>query len=156
MPSKKENANHREKASKVSSHNRHQRTRTDHAGETAEDYVEAIATLGDDEGQCRLVELARHFGVSHVTVNKILARLSREGLVETIPYAPVKLTDTGRRLAESSRRRHEVVVAFLIALGVKPVTAEIDAEGIEHHVSRETLDRMKEFTLQRENADREA
>ena len=129
--------------------NQHQRTRRDHANETAEDYVEAISIIAADRGTCRLTDLAKHFVVSHVTASKILARLDREGLVATVPYAPVKLTEAGERLARQSRKRHEIVVAFLLALGVQTETAEIDAEGIEHHVSQETLACMLEYTRQK-------
>jgi DtxR family manganese transport transcriptional regulator len=59
------------------------------------------------------------------------------------------LTESGLRLAKQSHERHQTVVNFLIALGVKPATAELDAEGIEHHVSQETLKRMQDFTLRR-------
>jgi DtxR family manganese transport transcriptional regulator len=56
------------------------------------------------------------------------------------------LTPAGRKLARESKRRHDIVLAFLRALGVCEATAEIDAEGIEHHISPETLDRLREFT----------
>jgi DtxR family transcriptional regulator, manganese transport regulator len=130
--------------------NQHLRTRRDHASETAEDYVEAIASIESERGACRLTDLAKLFGVSHVTASKILDRLEREGLVSKVPYSPMKLTEAGLRLAKQSRQRHQIVLDFLIALGVKPETAQTDSEGIEHHVSHETLQRMKEFTLQRE------
>ncbi|MEO1498503.1 MAG: manganese-binding transcriptional regulator MntR [Planctomycetota bacterium] len=115
------------------------RTRSDHASETAEDYVEAIAETLAERGVCRNADLARLFGVSHVTINKTVARLQREGLVETEPYGPLMLTASGRRLAEASRRRHEIVLKFLLSLGVSQAVAEVDSEGIEHHVSDETL-----------------
>ncbi|MEL0323380.1 MAG: helix-turn-helix domain-containing protein, partial [Rhodospirillales bacterium] len=54
--------------------------------EVAEDYVELIADLLAEEGEARAVDLAERFGVSHATVNKTLARLSREGFVQTRPY----------------------------------------------------------------------
>ncbi len=127
--------------------NQHQRTRRDHATETAEDYVEAIAEIIDGKERCRVTDLAEHFAVSHVTVTKTVARLKKEGLVETEPYGPIYLTASGRALAENSRIRHEVVLEFLLALGVTQSTANSDSEGIEHHVSEETLQRMKEFTL---------
>lgn len=115
------------------------RTRSDHSSETAEDYVEAIAEIEQSKGNCRAADLARLFGVSHVTVGKTLTRLAGEGYVETAPYAPVKLTAKGRRLANQARRRHEVVLEFLRTIGVSEETAQADAEGIEHHVSPETL-----------------
>ena len=126
--------------------NRHERTRQDHASETAEDYVEAIAELIDTNGQCRLTNLAGRFAVSHVTANKTIARLQKEGLVATEPYGPIELTDLGRQLATAARRRHEIVLRFLIALGVSENTAATDAEGIEHHVSEETLQAMSRYT----------
>ncbi len=125
---------------------RHRRTRRDHASETAEDYVEAVAEIAASEaGECRVANLAKRFDVSHVTVTKIVARLVREGLVETEPYGPVQLTAAGRRLAAKCRERHETVYAFLVALGVPTDIAAVDAEGIEHHVSPQTLEQFATF-----------
>lgn len=124
----------------------HRRTRSDHASETAEDYVEAIAEIIAEKSTCRVVDLATRFAVSHVTVSRTLSRLVSLDLVETEPYQPVRLTRQGRVLASRSKERHEVVYQFLIALGVSPKTAAIDTEGIEHHVSPETLKRFQDFT----------
>ena len=121
--------------------------------ETAEDYVEAVAELIAGEGQCRVTDLARHFGVSHVTVTRIISRLAKEGFVVTQPYRPVDLTDAGRKLAEESKRRHEIVYRFLLAIGVSPRNAAIDAEGIEHHVSRETLTQFERFLKAQKQSD---
>jgi DtxR family manganese transport transcriptional regulator len=115
------------------------RSRRDRAGEIAQDYVEAIADLSASVGEARVVDLARRLGVTHVTVNRTLARLQRAGYVNTKPYRAIFLTDAGRRLAEESKRRHGTVMAFLCSLGISKKTAEMDAEGIEHHVSPETL-----------------
>ena len=114
-------------------------TRREHAAETAEDYAEAIADLAASQGEARVVDLARRLGVTHVTVNRTLVRLQREGLVSVQPYRAIFLTPAGRKLAEECHHRHSVVVAFLRSLGIPEKTAEIDAEGIEHHVSSETL-----------------
>ena len=124
---------------------RFRRTRSDHASETAEDYVEAIAEQIALTGACRGADLARVFGVSHVTVTKTISRLQAEGLVKTEPYAPIGLTRKGKVLAAAAKRRHETVLAFLLAMGVSPEVAEIDAEGIEHHVSEETLRQLEKF-----------
>lgn len=117
-------------------------TRAAHRDETAEDYVEAIAQIIDRDGEARVKHLAAMMGVSHVTVSRIVARIRDEGLVETAPYKPIHLTAKGRRLAEKARRRHDVVLRFLLAIGVPPKQAEIDAEGIEHHVSEATIEAM--------------
>jgi DtxR family manganese transport transcriptional regulator len=124
----------------------YQRTRTDHANETAEDYCEAAAGFIADLGECRVGDLATHFAVSHVTVSRIVKRLQAEGLMDTEPFKPIHLTERGAMLAKQSRERHEVVFDFLIALGVDEKTAQIDSEGIEHHVSPQTLEAMKRFT----------
>lgn len=128
--------------------NQHERTRGDHATELAEDYVEAIAEIIAEQGTCRVTDLAQRFAVSHVTVHRTVARLQRDGLAASEPYAPVELTPEGQRLAKASHRRHEIVYKFLIALGVSPETASIDSEGIEHHVSPETLRIMEAFVAE--------
>ena len=68
------------------SDNPHQRTRNDHATETAEDYVEAIDDILTERGICRSSDLAQRFAVSHVTVHRIVSRLQEDGLVMTEPY----------------------------------------------------------------------
>jgi DtxR family manganese transport transcriptional regulator len=115
------------------------RSRHDRSVELAQDYVEAIADLTLSQGEARVTDLARRLGVTHVTVNRTLARLQRDGLVNTKPYRAIFLTDNGKQLAEESKERHQTVVAFLRSLGISEKVAELDAEGIEHHVSPETL-----------------
>jgi len=115
------------------------RSRRDRAAETAQDYVEAIADLSALFGEARVVDLARRLGVTHVTVNRTLARLQKNGLVNTKPYRAIFLTAAGGKLAAECKQRHETVVSFLRSLGIPEKVAELDAEGIEHHVSPETL-----------------
>ncbi len=117
----------------------HRQTRREHAIEIAEDYAEAIADLTLETGEARVVDLAQRLGVTHVTVNRAIARLQRDGFVSSQPYRAIFLTEKGRHLASASKRRHELVVAFLISLGVSERVARLDAEGMEHHVSAETL-----------------
>jgi DtxR family manganese transport transcriptional regulator len=124
-------------------------TRLEHATETAQDYSEAIADLAAIHGEARAVDLARRLGVSHVTVIRTVARLQRDGYVSTRPYRSIFLTDKGLRLADESKRRHEIVLAFLRALGVPDAIAQADAEGMEHHVSPETLTAFEHFTASR-------
>jgi DtxR family manganese transport transcriptional regulator len=121
---------------------RHRRTRSDHAAETAEDYAEAIEQIHREHGKCRIVDLARQFDVSHVTVTKVVARVTSER------YGPLELTPEGRQHAAKSRRQHQIVFDFLRAIGVGEETAAIDAEGIEHHVSRQTLECFRRLTEQ--------
>ncbi|PWE30056.1 transcriptional regulator MntR [Maritimibacter sp. 55A14] len=119
--------------------------RTAHESEMAEDYVELIAELVEINGEARPVDMAERLGVKPPTVTKNLSRLVREGLVRRERYRSIFLTEAGAALAEACRRRHRSVVAALVALGVDVETAERDAEGIEHHVSEETLAAFERF-----------
>ena len=121
------------------------RVREAHQTETTEDYVELIADLIDVQKEARASDLAKRLGVSHPTVTKMLSRLQDEGYVESRPYRSIFLTDKGRVLAKTCKERHQIVLDFLIRLGVDPETAEFDAEGIEHHISAQTLKIMREF-----------
>lgn len=116
------------------------------ATEVAEDYVEMVGDLIAETGSARLTDLADCLGVAPATAAKALQRLQRDGLVETRPYRSIALTPAGVAMAEASRERHRIVHDFLIALGVSGETAEADAEGIEHHVSPETLDLFAKIT----------
>lgn len=107
--------------------------------ELAEDYVELIAELIHELGEARPVDIATKMGVTAPTVAKTLDRLARDGLITREKYRSVFLTDEGRVLAKECRHRHEIVLRFLLSLGLDPETAERDAEGIEHHVSERTL-----------------
>jgi DtxR family manganese transport transcriptional regulator len=105
----------------------------------AEDYVELIADLIEDGNEARQVDIAARLGVAQPTVAKMLARLTADGLVSRKLYRGVFLTEAGLKMAQESRDRHQTVEAFLRSLGISAETARIDAEGIEHHVSAETL-----------------
>lgn len=120
-------------------------TREAHKSESAEDYVEVILDLIESDGEARLTDIAKAFGVAHPTASKCLKRLETEGFVELRAYRSIKLTEKGETLARNCRERHHTVVQFLLKLGLDPETAEIDAEGIEHHVSRKTIAAMKAF-----------
>ena len=115
------------------------RIRRAHQSEVAEDYVEMIAELIAETGEARSVDLAARFGVTSPTVNAIIQRLQREDLVETRPYRSIFLTAAGQALADKARDRHRIVRDFLLTIGLPEKIAEEDAEGIEHHVSPETL-----------------
>lgn len=121
------------------------RVRADHSAELAGDYVEMIADLIDDRGEARCTDLAMRLGVANATVVKTLKRLTDQGLVTQEPYRAIFLTGDGWKMAEDGKRKHQIVENFLLALGVPADTARIDSEGIEHHVSADTLKAMARF-----------
>ena len=124
---------------------RFEQVRNARNSETAEDYTEMIADLIRNAGEARAVDLAKHFGVTGPTVNSIIRRLVRDGLVISKPYRSIFLTDKGQILADYCKKRHEIVYNFLIKIGVNSDIAKNDAEGIEHHVSAETLSVFEKY-----------
>ncbi len=127
----------------------HAQEREDHRLSLLEDYLQVIADLIDTEGEARVVDIAQRFGVSHVAALRTVDRLQRAGLATAKPRRAVFLTNEGRRSVELLRHRYEVVVRFLIAVGVREDVAHLDAEGIEHHVHAETLAAFERITRKR-------
>ena len=123
----------------------HRQVRQARQTEIMEDYVELIADLIDSTGEARSVDLAERLGVTTPTVARMIGRLKEANWIEARPYRAIFLTDEGRRIAEASRRRHQLVVTFLKSIGVSEEVARADAEGIEHHVSSETLLAFEKF-----------
>lgn len=125
------------------------RVREAHRTEMQEDYVELIGDLIAATGEARAADLAERFGVTAATVTNTLSRLRKAGLIEMQPYRSIFLTEQGKAMAAESRGRHEVVVRFLLSLGISRDTAEMDAEGLEHHLSEESLAAMEKFAERR-------
>lgn len=126
-----------------------QQVREAHRMELIEDYVELISDLIADGGEARQVDIAARLGVTQPTVANMIKRLVREGWAVQRPYRGVFLTEKGEALATASRERHRTVEAFLVALGVPEDIARRDSEGIEHHVSQETLEIFERFVEER-------
>ena len=120
--------------------------RNQNKNEILEDYVEAIQEISEIKGDVKNADLSIHFGVSQATINKNLKRLISSKLATSEPYRSIFLTDEGKKLAAISKEKHKIVYQFLIKLGVSKKTAQYDSEGIEHHVSDETLKLMKNFS----------
>ncbi|CAJ1246001.1 Transcriptional regulator MntR [Klebsiella pneumoniae] len=117
-----------------------------HRRELIDDYVELISDLINEVGEARQVDMAARLGVSQPTVAKMLKRLASVGLIEQIFWRWIFLTPDGEKLAQESRERHQIVENFLLAIGVSAEIARRDAEGMEHHVSEETLAMFLKFT----------
>ncbi len=121
------------------------RVRLAHRHESTEDYVELIAQIRDSQAEARSSDIAKHMGISCATVSKIISRMKKEGYLENEPYRSLRLSRKGTTLAKKCKKRHEIVLNFLIKLGVPESIAEFDAEGIEHHISKQTLDIFKNY-----------
>ena len=121
-------------------------TRKARENEIAEDYVELIEDLINKEGEARIVDMANHLGISKATVNQTINRLIKKGFLTSKPYRAIHLTKKGENAATQARQRHKIVYDFLTALGLDKETAELDSEGIEHHVGNKTLNKLKNLT----------
>ena len=128
------------------SNSQYSNIRNQNKNEILEDYVEAIQEISEIKGDVKNADLAIHFGVSQATINKNLKRLISSKLATSEPYRSIFLTDKGKQLATISKEKHNIVYQFLIKLGVSKKVAQYDSEGIEHHVSEETLKLMKSFS----------
>ena len=104
-----------------------------------------INDLLNNRGEERVVDIATHLGITQATASKTIQRLQKQGYLEKLPYRSIFLTPKGQAIAYRSKKRHNTVYNFLIKLGVSKKIAKKDAEGIEHHVSGETLNKFKRF-----------
>ena len=122
-------------------------SRNSHSDENTEDYLELINDLLNKRGEARIVDIATQLGIAQATANKTIQRLQKQGFVEKLPYRSIFLTPRGQAIAYKSKKRHNIVYNFLIKLGINKKTAKKDAEGIEHHVSGETLKKLEKFNF---------
>ena len=111
---------------------------------SGEDYLEAILMLQQKNGVVRSLDLAEHMNVSKPSISNAMKLLREGGFLTMDENKYIHLTDLGRDVAESIYERHCLLTDSLIAIGVDPVIAEQDACRIEHDISRETFDRLKE------------
>ena len=127
---------------------KHQRVRKQHSDELTQDYLEAIYNLQQSSSRVRIIDLQKIFGVSHVTIIRALQRMEQKGVLARSEKEGIALTDSGISIAQISKQRHQVIVDFLVKLGVSADQADADAEGIEHHISSETLKAFKNYLIQ--------
>jgi DtxR family Mn-dependent transcriptional regulator len=111
-----------------------------------EDYLEAVLSLGQEEGEARVTDLAEMLEVSKPTVSATLKSLESDGLVRHERYGGVCLTERGRAVARRTAESHRLLAGFLRdVLGVDEEQADRDACGVEHHISPETRERLSRF-----------
>ena len=111
-----------------------------------DDYLEQILHLIEEKGYARPIDISARLGISQASVTNMLQRLDAQGLVKHEKYRGTTLTDEGRRIARAIIDRHEVLTEFLRHFGIDEETIYRDVEGMEHHVSRATLDAIRAVT----------
>lgn len=109
----------------------------------AEDYVELIYELIKEKGYARMADISENLYVRSPTVTKMLKRLAEEGLIHYERYRGIRLTEKGEDLAKALRERHDILVRFFEALGVSSETAHKTAEGVEHYLPHEVIEKLE-------------
>jgi len=110
-----------------------------------EDYLEVVYDLIQEKGYARSSDIAERLAVKSPSVTRMLRKLSDMGLIVYERYRGLTLTDKGKEIARFIQRKHVTIVRFLRILGIEEKTAKLDAEGIEHHVHKVTLNRIEHF-----------
>ena len=118
---------------------------------SGEDYLETILVLQKKLGMVRSVDVARHMEVSKPSVCHAVATLRGGGFLMMDEDHFLHLTDVGREVGEKIYERYCFFTEQLITAGVDPKTAEADACRIEHIISDENFDRLKEAAEQEQN-----
>ena len=108
-----------------------------------DDYLEQILHLIDEKGYARAIDISRKLEISQASVTNMLQRLDTEGLVKHEKYRGTVLTEEGTRIARAIIERHETLTRFLRLFGIDEETIYRDVEGMEHHVSRPTLEAIR-------------
>lgn len=110
-----------------------------------EDYIETIYCLEKKTGKVMSVDIARELNVSKPAVHKAMDELTSLGYIFKEPYGRITLTESGKKVAEEIYDKHTSIKSFLLSLGIDEKTAEHDCCLIEHVISDETLNKIKEF-----------
>ena len=111
---------------------------------SGEDYLETILVLQKKTGLVRSADVARHLEVSKPSVCHAVATLKKGGFLLMDGDHFLHLTDLGREVAEDTYEKHRFFTDRLIEAGVNPVTAEKDACRMEHVISRESFERLRD------------
>ncbi len=112
--------------------------------ESGEDYLETILKLQEKNGRVRSIDIARELQYSKPSVSRAMSILKERGLIE-IEERAISLTEDGKEIAENIYSRHQFLQRFLEDLGVDEQTAEEDACRMEHVLSEESYQRLKQF-----------
>lgn len=112
----------------------------------AEDYLERIAALIKTKGYARVVDIAGELKISQASVTTMVQRLDADGLVKYEKYRGMVLTSAGEVVAARIAHRHELLTQLLRFFDLPEDVIFRDVEGMEHHISSETLDALERLT----------
>ena len=113
--------------------------------ESAENYLESILMIQREKGSVRSIDVVNELGFSKPSVSVAMKNLEAAGYIERDSAGHISLLPPGKAIAESIYARHTTLVKLLTHIGVSEATAKSDACEIEHHLSDETFEALKEF-----------
>ena len=116
--------------------------------ESGEMYLEAILVLAKKSGYVRSIDVSEYLGYSKPSVSRAMGILREGGYILMEKDGAITLTDSGKKLAETIDERHTVLSELLIRLGVDEKTATDDACRIEHVISDESFQAIKQYYYQ--------
>lgn len=108
--------------------------------QSAEDYLERIHELIEEKGYARVVDIASSLKVKQASVTSMVQKLGEAGYLNYEKYRGLVLTEKGRAVATRIQQRHETLSRFFSLFGLDKETQQLDIEGIEHHLSPETVE----------------
>ena len=117
--------------------------------ESAENYLETILSLHETQGLVRSIDIANHLHFSKPSVSVAMKKLRESGYIEVDKEGYISLLPAGEEIARRIYERHKLLTQFFIHLGVSPDGAAADACKIEHDLSEETFQKIKEHALGR-------
>ena len=120
-------------------------TLREHIGKSKEDYLEAILVIRREKGYCRSVDVCNHLNFTKPSVSRAVKSLEEEGYIERRESGNIFLTESGQAFAEKILERHLTITRLFEMLGVSSETAEQDACLIEHVISDETYEKIREW-----------
>ena len=110
-----------------------------------EDYLEVIAELVELKGYATALDISRFMNVSPPSVTKMLQKLDEKKYLEYEKYHGINLTNMGKQVADSIRRRHRTLLEFFENLNEGKEIANRDTEGLEHHLNPKTIRQLKKY-----------
>ena len=113
--------------------------------ESAENYLEAILVINNKKGYARSIDVANELGFSKPSVSVAMKRFREDGYIIIDKDGKISLTDKGTEIAKRVYERHQVIAKALILIGVDEETAYEDSCKIEHDISNQTFEKLKEY-----------
>ncbi len=120
-----------------------------HLQESGEMYLETILVLTNKNGSVRSLDVAEYMGFSKPSVSRAVSLLKNGGYITVNGEGHLLLTDVGQEVAEKIYNRHKQLTDFLVSIGVSPETASEDACKMEHNISDETFEAIKQFNCKK-------